>query len=224
MFRLGALAIGYIFGNIQSAILIGKLEGVDIRSQGSGNAGTTNAIRVLGKKEGVLVFIIDALKSFFAALISMLLFHKLAGNAVFSGLFNGSSIISTDAVLVSLYAGIGTILGHSYPALFGFRGGKGIAVSAGMYLSLDWRVVIVQFFGFFIPCAITKIVSVSSLIMATVFPIIMFIVYGVSTPVGIETIILSLLISVFTFYRHRANITRILNGTEKQLTSKKKEA
>ena len=205
MYRLGALVIGYLLGGVQSAILLGKLKGIDIRTQGSGNAGTTNTVRVLGKKAGIIVLVMDIVKTLLAIFISRLLFQ------------NGA-----PAILISLYAGLGVILGHSYPLFFGFRGGKGIAATAGLLIGTDLRLTLICAIIFFTCFAITKIVSLSSLLVTAALPILLIIFYC-GRPYGIEAMILGLIIMALTYYRHKDNIKRLLAGTESKLdlTSKK---
>lgn len=206
MYRVGALLIGYLLGGIQSAILVGKFKGVDIRAHGSGNAGTTNTIRVLGKKLGVLVLVIDILKAVIAIGLSKLIFGSSHPNAM---------------VLIALYSGIGAILGHSYPLFFELKGGKGIATTAGTLIGIDFRLFVVAAVVFLICFAITRIVSISSLLMTASLPVLICIMYSGTGNIGIEAMVLAFGITGFTFYRHKANIQRLLNGTEAKLTSKK---
>lgn len=206
MYRIGALLIGYLLGGVQSAILVSRLKGIDIRKQGSGNAGTTNTIRVLGKKAGALVLIIDILKAVIAIWLAKL---------IFSGSHHDAN------VLIALYSGIGAILGHSYPLFFNFKGGKGIATTAGTLIGIDIRLFLIGAAIFLICFGITKIVSISSLLMTASMPILIIIAYAGKGSIGIEAMVLALLITGFTFYRHKANIRRLIDGTEAKLTSKK---
>lgn len=206
MYRLGALLIGYLLGGVQSAILVGRFKGIDIRAHGSGNAGTTNTIRVLGKKLGALVLIIDILKAVLAIGLSKWIFGATHPN---------------EMILIALYSGIGAILGHSYPLFFGFKGGKGIATTAGTLIGIDFRLFLVAACVFLGCFAITKIVSMSSLLMTASLPILISIMYAGTGRIGIEALILAFGITGFTFYRHKANIKRLMNGTEAKLTSKK---
>ncbi len=206
MYRIGALLIGYLLGGVQSAILVGRLKGIDIREQGSGNAGTTNTIRVMGKKFGAVVLVIDILKAVLAIWIAKLIFGPSHEEA---------------KILIELYSGIGAILGHSYPLFFGFKGGKGIATTAGTLIGIDIRLFLIAALLFLICFGITRIVSMSSLLMTASVPIIIIVAYSGTGSIGIEAMILALMITVFTFYRHRANIQRLIDGTEAKLTSKK---
>lgn len=206
MYKIGALLIGYLLGGLQSAILVGRTNGIDIRTQGSGNAGTTNTIRVLGKKAGVVVLIIDVLKAVVAILLAKLIFGNSHPEA---------------KLLIALYSGIGAILGHSYPMFFQFKGGKGIATTAGTLMGIDLRLFLVAVAVFFICLAITRIVSVSSLLMTASFPIMISIVYAGTGRIGIEALGLSLFIAGITTYRHKSNIKRLIEGTEPKFSIKK---
>ena len=206
MYRIGALLIGYLLGGVQSAILVGRFKGIDIRAHGSGNAGTTNTIRVLGKKAGALVLVIDILKAVLAIALAKLIFGTNHKEAI---------------ILIALYSGIGAILGHSYPLFFGFKGGKGIATTAGTLIGIDFKLFLIAAAVFLICFGVTRIVSISSLLMTASLPILISVMYAGAGAIGIEAMILALGITVFTFYRHKANIKRLMNGTEAKLTSKK---
>ena len=206
MYRIGALLIGYLLGGVQSAILVGRFKGIDIRTYGSGNAGTTNTIRVLGKKAGALVLIIDILKAVLAIALAKLIFGGNHKEAI---------------ILIALYSGIGAILGHSYPLFFGFKGGKGIATTAGTLIGIDFRLFLIAAAVFLVCFGITRIVSISSLFMTASIPVLISIMYAGAGAIGVEAMVLALAITAFTFYRHKANIKRLMNGTEAKLTSKK---
>ena len=124
-------------------------------------------------------------------------------------------------ILIALYSCIGAILGHSYPLFFGFKGGKGIATTAGTLIGIDFRLFLVAACVFLICFAMTKIVSMSSLLMTASLPILMSIMYAGTGSIGIEALVLAFGVTGFTFYRHKSNIKRLMNGTEAKLTSKK---
>lgn len=201
MYRLVAWVIGYLFGGIQSAILYGKLKGIDIKKHGSGNAGATNTLRVLGKKAGLIVFLCDFFKTVLAIIIATALYKE-------------------NTLIVGLYTGIGAILGHSYPIFFKFKGGKGIAVSVGMLFALDLRIGCIAGLIFIITCVITKIVSISSLMMTASIPILIGI-FNYNQTYTVEAIVLGCIAFGITLFRHRENIKRLINGTEAKITSKK---
>lgn len=201
MFRLIALVIGYLLGGIQTAILYSSLKGMDIRQHGSGNAGATNTLRVLGKKAALIVFIGDVIKAAVAVLIAKWLFADYA-------------------VVAALYAGIGAILGHSYPLFFKFKGGKGIAVTVGAIYFIDIRIGLIVSVIFIASAFITKIVSISSLLLTGFIPVFLFMFYQ-GDPNLAELVILGVVIAGITTYRHKENIKRLIAGTESKLGSKK---
>ena len=145
--RIIALLIGYGFGLFQTGYLYGKSKGIDIRQQGSGNAGTTNSLRVLGWKAGIITFAGDLLKAVFAVLLVKLIFHGTYG---------------ADTKVLELYAGFGTVLGHNFPCYLQFRGGKGIACTTGVILAVCPPAVICCAVGFLIIVGITRYVSVGA--------------------------------------------------------------
>lgn len=201
MYRLIALGLGYLLGGIQTAILYGKLKGIDIRNHGSGNAGATNTLRVLGKKAALVVFLGDVLKAVVAVIAAKFLFPE-------------------TALISGLYAGIGAIIGHSYPIFFKFKGGKGIAVTVGAIYMIDLRVAIIVSLIFIASAFVTRIVSLSSLLLTSFIPI-LFVIFYRGNEHRVEAVILGVAIAAITAYRHKANIERMINGTEAKLGSKK---
>ncbi|MDA3732557.1 glycerol-3-phosphate 1-O-acyltransferase PlsY [Niameybacter massiliensis] len=201
MYRLIALGLGYLLGGIQTAILYGRLQGIEIREHGSGNAGATNTLRVLGKKAALIVFIGDVLKAAAAVMIAKLLFPD-------------------TSLLAGLYAGIGAIIGHSYPLFFKFKGGKGIAVTVGTIYFIDIRIALIVSLIFIISAWTTRIVSSSSLLLTGFIPILLYVFYK-GSPNIVEIVCLGVVIAGITAYRHKENIARLLNGTESKLGSKK---
>ena len=206
MIRLVCIFIGYIFGMFQTAFILGKIKGIDIREHGSGNAGTTNTLRVLGTKAGVIVFAGDMLKSILAILLVRTLFK---------------AAYSDIEPLLVIYTGAGCVLGHNFPFYLKFKGGKGIATSGGMILSFHpWCIPVglLLFFGNFF---ITHMVSIGSLLLYTGFFVQVVImgqlgVLGVSQAVLIELYIVIFLLACLAFYMHRENIKRLINGTERK--------
>ena len=215
MDRLICLLIGYAFGLFQTAYFIGKKHGIDIRQYGSGNSGTTNALRVLGTKVGLMVFAGDCLKCILAVCLVRILFSTSCADHIY---------------LLCLYAGAGAILGHNYPFYMNFKGGKGIAATAGLVLSFHPYFVIVGvllFFGIFFT---THYVSLGSLTVYTamlielvicgqlgVFP-------GMSQARLIEMYVLFGALTILAFWKHRGNIKRLIHGNERKtyLTKKNK--
>ncbi len=212
--RILCLVAGYVFGLFQTGYFVGKIMNTDIRTKGSGNSGTTNALRVLGPKAGAVVFVGDVGKSVLLCLIVRAIYSRILPDA---------------AVLMMLYGGFGVILGHNYPFYLKFKGGKGIAATGGMIIAmLDWRILIVCLLGFVLPIAITRYVSLGSLI-AEALLVITWLLWGRQlTPVMAEgyfgeTIILVVLIAALAYWRHRANIGRLLKGCENKIGSGKKK-
>lgn len=201
MYRLIALIIGYLLGGIQTAILYSSLKGMDIRQHGSGNAGATNTLRVLGKKAALVVFIGDVLKAVVAVLIAKWLF-------------------SDYSIIAALYAGVGAILGHSYPPFFKFKGGKGIAVTVGAIYFIDIRIGLIVSIIFIVSALITKIVSVSSLLLTGFIPVFLYVFYRNNSSIY-EIVLLGVFIAGLTAYRHKENIKRLIAGTESKIGSKK---
>lgn len=194
------LIIGYFFGNISISYLIGKAKNVDIREHGSGNAGATNVSRVLGPKAGVTAFFGDALKATFAMLLIRFI------------LYPGDDM----QIYLQLFTGIGAILGHSYPFWLEGRGGKGIATTGGVMLALDWRLALVAIILFALIVYFTKYVSVGSLTIMLLLPIWLIIYY----PGQYSVHMLGWVFVAFTFFRHRENIKRLMNGTENKVGKK----
>jgi len=214
MERLICLVIGYVLGNFQTAYIYGRAKGIDIREHGSGNAGTTNSLRVLGRKAGAFVFIGDVLKCAFAVWITKWIF--------------GDSHIDIINVL-ALYAGTGTILGHNYPIVLNFKGGKGMACTAGFMLAYNPFVFLIGITIFLVAFLLTHYVSLGSIFVYIAFPIAMIIMslsgtLGALSTIHIaEVIILSLFLSVMAIVRHTENIKRLLAGTERKTYLSKKK-
>ncbi len=210
--RIISLAIGYIFGQFLSGFFIGKSKDVDIRKQGSGNVGTTNTLRILGIRAGGVTLLLDALKSIFAV-------------AVVWALYGGSH--PEHIGLLMLYAALGAILGHDFPAYMKFKGGKGIATSFGMLIALYPKFLPVCFVVFFVAFGITKYVSLGS-ILAAIAVIVQVIVFGqmgwLSYPKSdlLEAQIITVGIGLLAIYLHKSNIKRLLAGNENKLSFKSK--
>ena len=187
----------------------------DILKEGSGNAGTTNALRVLGKKAGIITYIGDMVKAVLAATVVRLIF--------------GQSHADIIMVLV-LYSGFGVILGHNFPFYLGFKGGKGIAASYGVIVALGyWPLILLGFCTFMIVTIISRYVSLGSLVMMTGF-LVEFIIFAVNgmipglTPEElVEAIVIVAILTVLAFWRHRANIVRLVHGNERKLWGGNKE-
>lgn len=207
MERVLCLLIGYACGLFQTSYLIGKKNHIDIRQHGSGNAGTTNALRTLGKKAGALTLVGDCLKCILAMLLAKLIFQSSCGDYI---------------VLLTLYAAAGTILGHNFPFYLGFKGGKGVAASVGMVVFFDWKIFLVCFVVFFGLFFWKHYVSLCSLASYSAAMLLMILFgqmgyYGMNQAYLWELYGVMAALTILAFYRHRANIGRLLNGTENKI-------
>ena len=213
MVRVACLLIGYVCGLFQTAYIYGRINGIDIREHGSGNSGTTNALRVLGKKAGLIVFAGDILKI-------------LAAGFLVTVLFNQGDFFGDRAALYKLYAGLGAVLGHNFPFYLNFKGGKGIAVTSGLILMMDWRITILCLIAFALTVGLTRYVSLGSLVITALF-MISWIFLGQTgrlalTPAHLlESYVLVFLIVAMAYWRHRANIKRLIAGSESKIGQKK---
>lgn len=190
----------YLLGNISTSYIVAKrLTGVDIRTQGSGNAGSTNVLRTLGKKAGALTFIGDVLKG----LISVLIAKGIA------------NIFNLDETTCAYLAVVAVVLGHNYPVFLGFRGGKGVATSLGSMLGMNPIIALLCLGFFIIIVATTKYVSLGSILGIGLSPIIMAMNHNY------KGILVTLFLTISVAITHRANIKRLLSGTERKLGEKK---
>lgn len=208
MVRIIALLIGYGFGLFQTAYIYGKTNGIDIRNYGSGNAGTTNTLRVLGTKAALIVFAGDCLKTILAILLVRLLFKGTHPDQIY---------------MLMLYAGAGAILAHDFPFYMQFKGGKGIACTAGLIIAFHPYFLPVGIALFFIPFLTLHYVSLGSLLVYAGFMIQMVIsgelglFNGASRATLIEMYIITALLTALAYYQHRKNIVRLLKHQESKV-------
>ena len=209
----------YLLGSIPTGFLVARAKGIDIRTVGSGNIGATNAMRVLGKPAGIFVLLMDALKGYAAVtFLPPLIFNWLAPH--FSGLF--VSFPNEPVELQTRYyvvAGIFAVLGHNFPCWLRFKGGKGIATSAGVYLALAPLAVGVALVVFILALLATRYVSVGSMAAATALTAAVWVLPPHILLLGIVTTVLG----VMAIYKHKGNLQRLAAGTESRLQFKKKE-
>ena len=210
--RLACLAIGYCFGLFQTAYIYGKSKGVDIRTKGSGNAGSTNALRVFGKSAGIIVLVGDVSKCVLAFLLA-------------SFIFRGSDI---PGKLLGLYAGVGAVIGHCFPFYMQFKGGKGIACLAGLLAVFDLRVFAICMVLFLIIFFTTHYVSLGSLLGSLAFLIVTIVLgqaglFDMSQNYLTEMYIVVACVVALAWYQHRANIGRLLRGEENKTYLKSKK-
>jgi glycerol-3-phosphate acyltransferase PlsY len=197
----------YLLGSIPTSVWVGKrFHGIDIREHGSGNAGATNIIRVLGWKTGIPVMIVDVAKGWFAAYLPVLL--------------NLAESNSGQLTALQVFAGLSAIIGHVFPIFAGFRGGKGVGTTFGVLLSLHPLLTLSCMAVFLIILFITGYVSVSSMSAGLAFPILLFAVFN--TP-SIVFKVFSLFVAVALFITHRKNIKRLLKGEESKFIKRKQK-
>ena len=195
--------IAYFIGSISFSVIFSrKFAGFDVRDKGSGNAGTTNVLRAVGKKAAAITLICDILKGVVAIGIATI----------------ASKIWpQVNAENLKYLAGFLAILGHTFPIFFEFRGGKGVATALGVLITLNWKIGLICLIFAIILIAFTKMVSVGSLLAAILFPILTIFMGNIK----LVPIAISILIAVLVIFNHRENIKRLKNGTENKLSFKK---
>lgn len=211
LIRIIGFAIGYLCGNISPGLIFAKLKNKDIRSEGSGNLGTTNVTRTLGKKLGALTLVIDVAKALVPALI---MFLVLRGMGV------------EEPWFYATYVGFGAVIGHIFPVFLGFKGGKGIATTLGFMLFTYYPPALICLVIFIIIVLISRYVSLGSVICMIIFPIItlIFLLTGLMwypNEMGVEIVIMGAIDAVICIIKHRENIVRLINGNENKFGSKK---
>jgi glycerol-3-phosphate acyltransferase PlsY len=198
---------GYLIGSCPNGYFVGRARGIDIRRHGSGNIGATNILRVLGKKLGYLVFGLDTLKGFIAVRFAFAL-----------------ALATTPGVahreLVGIAAGLACILGHTFPVWLHFRGGKGVATSAGVLLGLMPIAVVSVFVVWILLFYATRYVSVASITAAAALPIFVALYLWVKALTGAELLPFSIIIAAVVIWRHRPNMQRLLRGEEQRFEEK----
>ena len=208
MVTLAGLIVGsYILGSIPFGYLAGRLAGVDIQQAGSGNVGATNVVRVLGKKYGYPVFVLDFLKGFGPVKISMLMAPGLPPE------WNSSEIFG-------ILAAVSSVLGHMYPPWLKFKGGKGVATSAGALLALTPVATVIAIAIWMIVFWLSGYVSLASITAAAVLPIVILVVTSHLQSKGRALVYSSAGVAAFVIWRHRSNLLRLIRGTEPRFTRK----
>lgn len=192
-----AAVAGYLLGSFNSSLIVGKFYGVDVRKHGSGNAGTTNTLRTLGKKAAIFVLMGDVLKGLLAYAAGYAMGGHLGG----------------------MLAGTAAVVGHVWPVFFGFKGGKGVLTSLAVLIMIDWPIALGLLGLFIVIVLITRYVSLGSIIGAFLFP-----ATAIALGRSIEIIIFSAMIAVLIIFKHHTNIKRLMEGTESKLSFKKKQA
>ena len=206
-FSLIVLA-GYLVGSIPTGYLVGKAKGIDLRKEGSGNIGATNALRVLGKKAGILVLLIDLLKGVVACYLGIF-FPQLLGMT--------AEEIQMRHYTLMLAGGIAAVIGHTFTCWLKFKGGKGVATTAGVFLAIVPEALIICLVIFLITVFISHYVSLASIIAAiALVPLVYFFHHDLGFA------LFTALIATLVIYRHRTNIKRLIDGTENKIGGKKK--
>ena len=204
--------IAYLIGSINFSILISKKKaGYDIRQKGSGNAGTTNMLRNLGKKYAAITLICDVLKGVVAIGIAIIV---------------GNILGDTNKALLVQIAGVAVVIGHTFPIFFGFKGGKGVATSLGILLMTNWQLGLICLVFALVLMALTRVVSMGSIAAAILYPVLTLFVGGghyivESTGLGNGYFIYSVILAIIVTFNHRENIKRILSGTENKISFNK---
>jgi glycerol-3-phosphate acyltransferase PlsY len=215
---LTIIFLSYLVGSIPTSILLTKaIKGVDVRDYGSGNAGATNASRVLGKRFGLLVVILDALKGVFAVVIIARLY---LGSFPFP-----NTTPFDDFTLVQFIAGISAVIGHIWTVFAGFKGGKGIATGLGVLVSIVTVDMLVGVGVFILVASLSKYVSLASISAAISVPIIMIVrenIFGIDIPSYHNILPFAFAMALLVIYTHRANINRLLQGNENKISLSKK--
>ncbi len=198
--NIALLAAAYLIGSVPSAIVIGKnFYGIDVREHGSRNAGATNTYRILGRRAGLTVFLMDMSKGYIAVLLAGLSFYFAGSNAMFN-------------LKIALTAA--AVLGHIYPIFAGFRGGKGVATLAGAVLAIHPDAVILCLITFLVVLFFSNYVSLSSMIAGVSFPIYLMVVFRERS---VTLIVFGFVLAALLIFTHRKNIKRLLNGTESKI-------
>ena len=197
--------VAYLIGSISfSVIFTKKLAGFDVREKGSGNAGTTNVLRSVGKKAAVLTLVCDCLKGIVAILIAFIA---------------GKIMKELDGSLLIQLAGIFVVLGHTFPIFFKFKGGKGVATSLGVLLMVNWQIGLICLVFALVLMALTRFVSLGSIAAAILFPVLTVFIHT-NYLVNGNYIIFAIILAVLVVFNHRANVKRLLEGKENKLSFK----
>ena len=204
--------IAYLIGSVNFSVIFSKkFAGFDVREKGSGNAGSTNMLRSVGKKAAALTLVCDVLKGVVAIVIAIIV---------------GNIIQDSNKELLLQIAGIAVVLGHTFPIFFQFKGGKGVATSLGILLMSNWQIGLICLVFALVLMALTRMVSLGSCAAAVLFPVLTLFIndhYTVLTEgkQGSTYLVYSIIMAVIVLFNHRSNIKRILNGTENKFSFKK---
>lgn len=227
---IAVAVISYLIGSVNFSIILSRIIGKkDIRESGSGNAGATNMLRTYGKKMGVITLLLDVLKGIVVVILSYIVAFFLIASYITVEKNAGISTLDTSAVPYTIcnalpyIAGVCVILGHNFPLYFGFKGGKGVATSLGVVLMLDWKVGLIVAVIALAIMAITRYVSLGSIIGGAMFIAIEIVKAIIMHEYNIIQLVCVIIIGGLLIARHHANIKRLINGTENKLSFGKKE-
>jgi glycerol-3-phosphate acyltransferase PlsY len=204
---LAACFVGYLFGSFPAGYLAGRIAGVDVRSAGSGNIGATNVLRVLGKPWGYTVFFLDAFKGFAAVRLIRFITEQLAAGNEYAEYF-------------AILAAVMCVVGHSFPIWLRFKGGKGVATSAGAIFGLMPLAAVTVFLIWVIFFEITRYVSVASIVASASLPVVVALFIRWKLIEGMGLLYFSILMATLVLWRHRSNFSRLRSGTEQRFTRK----
>ena len=205
--------VAYLLGSISFSVIISKkMAGFDVREKGSGNAGTTNMLRSVGKKAAAITLVYDILKGVVSIGLAIII---------------GNIVKNLDKELLLQIAGIAVVLGHTFPIFIGFKGGKGVATSLGVLLMSNWQIGLICLVFALVLMALTRMVSLGSCAAAVLFPVLTLFINQNYTVLsegknGNVYFIYSVILAIIVLYNHRENIKRILSGTENKLSFSKK--
>ena len=201
--------IAYFIGSINFSVIIGrKMAGIDVRQEGSGNAGSTNVLRTIGLKAALLTLICDILKGVIAILVALLI---------------GNIVKNIDRALLVQLSGIFVILGHTFPIFFEFKGGKGVATALGVLLMSNWEIGLICLVFALVIIIASRMVSMGAVGAAILFPVLTLFINDnfIVAASGMKYFIYSLILALIVIFNHRENIKRIMNGTENKIELKK---
>jgi glycerol-3-phosphate acyltransferase PlsY len=197
----------YLLGSVPWGLIVARARGIDIRQHGSGNIGATNVLRIVGKPWGITVFVLDALKGFVAVRLAILLAERTAGAAEYVEFY-------------AILAAAACVIGHSFPIWLGFRGGKGVATSAGALAGVVPIAAVTIFVVWLVVFQTTRYVSLASIVAALALPITVALLIWLHMTKGMVLLYFTSAMTALVVWRHRSNISRILSGTEQRFTRK----
>jgi acyl phosphate:glycerol-3-phosphate acyltransferase len=213
---LTAAVMAYLLGSIPTGYLVGRAKGIDVRKVGSGNIGATNAFRTLGKPAGILVLVVDGMKGWLAVSVVPGLAYKLVGSPT-------TPWDTPTREYLQIISGVLAILGHNYTCWLKFKGGKGIATTAGAVAALLPLTFVISAFIWILVCLLTRYVSVASILAALTLPVATWMIHQFTRLDGYSyrMVAVAAVLALLAVYKHKGNIERLMNGTENKIGGKK---